>query len=130
MLNGAAMGKSGGLGRNGLSRQRYKTRHRILVTPLEALGVQIGQPANRVLDLFEGLTEVGQLVLDLDRQFEQRLRAAGHAVVDDVHREIMQLEDVVADFGRIVIFAIVQLAAHFVEFVDRMDERERIESVL
>ena len=42
----------------------------------------------------------------------------------------MQLEDVVADFGRIVIFAIVQLAAHFVEFVDRMDERERIESVL
>ena len=54
------------------------------MSPLEALGVQIGQPADRFLGLFQGLTVVGQLVLDLDRQFEQRLRAAGHAVVDDV----------------------------------------------
>ena len=55
---------------------------------------------------------------------------AFHAVVDDVHRQIVQLEDVVADFRGIVVCPIVQVAAHFVEFVDRMNERERVESVL
>ena len=51
-------------------------------------------------------------------------------MVDDVHREVMQLEDIIADLGGIVMFAIIQLPAHFVEFVYRMDERARIESVL